>query len=100
MARSLDESLPASLGAPPPKHRNLDPTLHPFARSREYTRALTAAKLDRMFAKPFVDSLEGHVDGVYCMARDTKRIGVVASGSGDGGQFSLVFLLLKLQGRS
>ena len=42
-------------------HRNLDPSSHPMARAREYTRAVTAAKLDRMFAKPFLASLgEGH----------------------------------------
>lgn len=28
-----------------------------------YKRALNAVKLDRMFAKPFVGSLEGHADG-------------------------------------
>ena len=83
--RSLDDVLPAQLGAPAPQHRNLDPTLHPFARPREYTRAVTAAKLERMFAKPFVDSLEGHNDGIYCSSRDPDRLGTVATGAGDGG---------------
>ena len=42
--------------------RNLDPALHPFERSREYTRALNATKLERMFAKPFIAQLgKGHV---------------------------------------
>lgn len=86
--RSLDDTLPARLGAPAPQHRNLDPALHPFAKAREYTRALTAAKMDKMFAKPFVDSLEGHNDGVYCMSRDPDRLGTVASGAGDGGKFA------------
>jgi WD repeat and SOF domain-containing protein 1 len=46
--------------------RNLDPALHPFERAREYTRALNATKLERMFAAPFIDQLgKGHVDGVY-----------------------------------
>ena len=49
-------------------HRNLDPALHPFEKAREYTRAVTAAKLDRMFAKPFVAALDGHTDGVFCTA--------------------------------
>jgi WD repeat and SOF domain-containing protein 1 len=38
---------------------NLDPNLHPFERAREYTRALNAVKLEKVFAKPFVAALEG-----------------------------------------
>ncbi len=37
-----------------------------------------------MHAKPFVGSLEGHRDGVYCMARDMSDLKMVASGSADG----------------
>lgn len=82
--RSADTHLPQVAGQQQPRQRNLDPALHPFARPREYNRAVTAAKLNRMFAKPFVDALEGHTDGVYCMARDPKSLGCVASGGGDG----------------
>ncbi|TAQ90144.1 hypothetical protein B7494_g1561 [Chlorociboria aeruginascens] len=65
--------------------RNLDPALHPFARAREYTRALNATKLERMFAKPFIAQLgRGHVDGVYTMAKDPNSLQRFASGSGDG----------------
>ncbi|KAJ2894282.1 U3 small nucleolar RNA associated protein [Zalerion maritima] len=65
--------------------RNLDPALHPFERAREYTRALNAVKLERMFAQPFVAQLgRGHVDGVYTMAKDPKSLENFASGSGDG----------------
>lgn len=84
--RSTDDTLPAQLGAAAPQKRNLDPALHPFARAREYQRALTASKLERMFAKPFVDSLEGHNDGIYCSSRDPDRLGTVATGAGDGGK--------------
>jgi WD repeat and SOF domain-containing protein 1 len=35
-------------------HRSYDPNLHQFERAHEYTRALNAAKLDRVFAKPFI----------------------------------------------
>lgn len=69
---------------PHPVQRNLDPALHPFSRAREYTRAVNAAKMDRMFSKPFVGALEGHVDGVYTLAKDPRRVGVVAGGGGDG----------------
>ncbi|KAG7004309.1 protein SOF1 [Physcia stellaris] len=65
--------------------RNLDPALHPFERAREYTRALNATKLDRMFASPFIAQLgKGHVDGVYTMAKDPQSLERFASGSGDG----------------
>ncbi|RKF64662.1 Protein sof1 [Golovinomyces cichoracearum] len=65
--------------------RNLDPALHPFERAREYTRALNATKLERMFAAPFIAQLgKGHVDGVYTMAKDPNSLERFASGSGDG----------------
>jgi len=65
--------------------RNYDPALHPFERAREYTRALNATKLERMFAKPFVASLgRGHVDGVYRIANDPSALENFASASGDG----------------
>ncbi|GAA5958303.1 hypothetical protein JCM21900_001344 [Sporobolomyces salmonicolor] len=85
MHRSLEGHLPSTSTGSAPVSRNLDPALHPFARSREYTRAVTAAKLERMFAKPFVASLEGHADGIYTMTKDESgSLGRVASGSGDG----------------
>lgn len=40
--------------------------------------------MDRMFAKPFVDSLGGHQDGAYCLGKDPRRVSVVAAGGGDG----------------
>ncbi|KAF2753668.1 WD40 repeat-like protein [Pseudovirgaria hyperparasitica] len=65
--------------------RNLNPELHPFERAREYTRALTATKLERMFAAPFIAQLgNGHVDGVYSIAKDPSSLDRFASGSGDG----------------
>src|ERR1700760_4586976 len=65
--------------------RNLDPALHPFERAREYTRALNATKLERMFAKPLLGSLgKGHVDGVYRICNDPTSLENFASASGDG----------------
>lgn len=40
--------------------------------------------MDRMFAKPFVDSLGGHQDGVYCLGKDPRRVSIIAAGGGDG----------------
>lgn len=65
-------------------HRNLDPSLHPLEAPREYTRALNAVKLERVFAKPFVGSLDGHTDGVNCISRHPRSLSVLLSGSCDG----------------
>eukprot|EP00188_Purpureofilum_apyrenoidigerum_P005452 Plantae.Rhodophyta-Purpureofilum_apyrenoidigerum.ctg71023.p1 GENE.Plantae.Rhodophyta-Purpureofilum_apyrenoidigerum.ctg71023~~Plantae.Rhodophyta-Purpureofilum_apyrenoidigerum.ctg71023.p1 ORF type:complete len:146 (+),score=13.99 Plantae.Rhodophyta-Purpureofilum_apyrenoidigerum.ctg71023:24-440(+) len=70
--------------APRRTARNRDPLLHPFERAREEKRALNAAKLGRVFSKPFVYSLEGHGDGVYCFAKSRQRISDICSGSADG----------------
>lgn len=85
LSRSSDTYIPASSAELQRHPRNLDPALHPFEKAREYTRALNATKLERVFAKPFVGQLgNGHIDGVYCIARDPKNLATVASGSGDG----------------
>ncbi|KAF9510891.1 hypothetical protein BS47DRAFT_1373223 [Hydnum rufescens UP504] len=58
--------------------------MHPFAKARERVRALNAAKIERMFAKPFLASLEGHIDGVNVVVRKAHSLAVVASASADG----------------
>ncbi|GJQ09274.1 hypothetical protein GpartN1_g1065.t1 [Galdieria partita] len=63
---------------------NPDPVLHPFERAREYKRAVNAVKLDRIFAKPFLYALEGHVEGIYALARSRSNVALVCSGSADG----------------
>ena len=56
-----------------------------FERAREYTRALNAVKLERMFAAPFVCQLGlGHQDGVYQIAPHPSSLSKFASGSADG----------------
>lgn len=65
-------------------HINRDPALHPFEKAREYTRAVVATKLDKIFAKPFVGALDGHRDGVYCMASVRTNLVPFISGSCDG----------------
>lgn len=65
--------------------RNLNPELHPFERAREYTKALTATKMERMFAKPFVGQLgNGHRDGIYTISKNFKALNKLATGSADG----------------
>lgn len=68
-------------------HRRLyssDEALNPNMRAVEYTRALTAAKLDRMFAKPFVAALEGHIDSVHALDLHPTNLAMAASGGLDG----------------
>ncbi|KAK9838515.1 hypothetical protein WJX81_004545 [Elliptochloris bilobata] len=64
-------------------HKNLDPSLHPYEKAVEYTRALNAAKLDRVFAKPFVAAFT-HDDGITCLARNLHHLNGLVSGCADG----------------
>ncbi|KAK7254762.1 cullin-associated protein [Aureococcus anophagefferens] len=63
--------------------RNLDPAAHPFAAAREHQRAVVAAKLDRMMAKPFVCALDGHRDAITCLGtpRRGQLVQVVSGGA-------------------
>lgn len=45
-------------------------SLHPFQKAREYKRALNAAKLEKVFAKPFISALDNHSDGVFVLAKN------------------------------
>lgn len=64
--------------------RNYDPALHPLEVPREYTRALNATKLERVFAKPFLGSLDGHKDGVHTLCKHPTQLSILMSGSCDG----------------
>ncbi len=64
--------------------RNFDPELHPFEMNREYTRALNAVKLERVFAKPFLGALDGHGDGITALVPHPTWLSCVASSSADG----------------
>lgn len=54
--------------------------LRNLLKAREYTRALTAVKLDKMFAKPLVGALDGHGDGVFCSAASKRNLVQFLSG--------------------
>lgn len=85
LKRNPDDYVPVRNTQESQLPRNLDPDLHPFERAREYTKALNATKLERMFAKPFVGQLGvGHRDGVYTLAKNYHDLNKLASGSGDG----------------
>ncbi|EJD51858.1 WD40 repeat-like protein [Auricularia subglabra TFB-10046 SS5] len=84
LQRDLSQHLPQKSGDPTPTQRNLNPLMHPFSRARERTRALNAAKLEKMLARPFVASLEGHADQVESLARKPNSLNVFASAAADG----------------
>jgi WD repeat and SOF domain-containing protein 1 len=65
-------------------HRNPAPALHPFEKARELTRAVNAAKLDRIFAKPFIGAMSGHMDSISCMALNPTSLVAFLSGCHDG----------------
>jgi WD repeat and SOF domain-containing protein 1 len=64
--------------------RNYDATLHPLQAPREYVRALNAVKLERVFAKPFLGSLDGHRDGISVLCKHPQRLSVMLSAACDG----------------
>lgn len=64
--------------------RNYDPKLHPFEACREYQRALNAVKLDSIFARPFIGSLDGHSDVVQCLLKHPTSLSTLVSGAADG----------------
>lgn len=85
LSRSQKSTTRSSLHDLRPTHKNLNPASHPQSRAREYTRAVTAAKLDRMFAQPFLGELKGgHVDAVNCMAICRNNLCPMVSGCVDG----------------
>ena len=69
-----------------PISRNVKSHVNPFEVVREYQRALNATKLERVFAKPFVGSLDGHTDGVSIITKNPLKL----NRSGIFGLFSRV----------
>jgi WD repeat and SOF domain-containing protein 1 len=85
ISRSADNYVPVRSTQESQMPRNLNPELHPFERAREYTKALNATKMERMFAKPFLGQLgNGHRDGIYTISKNFKVLNKLATGSADG----------------
>ncbi|WJZ84679.1 hypothetical protein VitviT2T_004273 [Vitis vinifera] len=49
--------------------RNFDPSLLKQEKVVEYVRVLNAAKLDKVFAGPFIGAMDGHIDSISCAVR-------------------------------
>lgn len=65
-------------------NRNYSSVEHRFEQEREYQRAMNAVKLERVFAKPLLGSLDGHKDGITVLAKHNGKLSEVASASADG----------------
>ena len=63
--------------------RNPDPLLHPFQQATEVKRAINAAKLERIFAKPFISAFS-HSDAITALAVNPRRLNCLLSGSAEG----------------
>jgi WD repeat and SOF domain-containing protein 1 len=64
--------------------QNPDQKIHRFERPREFVRALNAAKLDNIYAKPFLADLSGHSDTPLTLSLHTHSMTHLLSGSCDG----------------
>lgn len=65
-------------------HRNYSQVEHPFEAEREYQRALNSVKLEKVFSKPFLGSLDGHRDGITCVSKHPGSLSTISSAAADG----------------
>eukprot|EP00761_Pharyngomonas_kirbyi_P009996 gb/GECH01010014.1/.p1 GENE.gb/GECH01010014.1/~~gb/GECH01010014.1/.p1 ORF type:complete len:453 (+),score=96.82 gb/GECH01010014.1/:1-1359(+) len=81
----IDETYKGERSSDIPRHgRNFDPNFHPYAQPREYVRALVATKMDKIYAKPFVSALNGHMDSVNCLCPHPSELSYIYSAAADG----------------
>lgn len=71
--------------------RNYNTSSDPFRHQVEYTRALNAAKLERVFAKPFIAAFDGHNEAVHLLKKHPTRLSTILSGAFDG-QIKVLFI--------
>lgn len=65
-------------------YRDPDPLSQPYQAARELKRASNAAKLTKIFAKPFIAAMQGHGDYVCQIAKNYDQLGTLVSGGYDG----------------
>ncbi|KAJ6683365.1 hypothetical protein OIU85_007089 [Salix viminalis] len=63
---------------------NFDPNLRTQEKAVEYQRALNAAKLDKIFARPFIGAMDGHIDAISSVAKNPNYLKGIFSASMDG----------------
>jgi DDB1- and CUL4-associated factor 13 len=84
ICRVIEESTRESTNDIYKTFKNPDSTLHPLQKAREYQRALNAAKLEKIFSKPFIAALSEHTESIFSLARSDKYLSLVVSGSANG----------------
>ncbi|KAH3758396.1 DDB1- and CUL4-associated factor 13 [Pelomyxa schiedti] len=84
ISRSRRQLLQETPGTAKKVLKNTDPAIHPFEKPREFVRAMNAVKMEKMFAKPFVGAMSGHLDGVVSMARHPTFLPCFVSGGAEG----------------
>lgn len=52
---------------------------HPFAKEREYMRALNATKIERLLAKPFVTAFSDHKEGIFRVEKHPSKDRILSS---------------------
>ena len=65
-------------------NRIISSEAHPMFQAREYQRAVVAAKVSKIFAKPFIAALQGHTDGICSLKKSLKDPNLLISGSFSG----------------
>ena len=48
--------------------------MHPFSRAQEWSCVLNAAKMEQIFSKPFIASLEGHFDSMGVLVKSEEAL--------------------------
>lgn len=64
--------------------RSTNPMIHKFQKAREYQRAVVGAKIEKIFAHPFVASMNEHSDGITAFAKSARHVTRFASGDFSG----------------
>jgi DDB1- and CUL4-associated factor 13 len=70
--------------------------IHNLEKPREFIRALNSAKIQKIYAKPFLMGLTGHSDTVISLAKHPHNLINIITGSCDGEVFFFFFIILKI----
>ena len=84
ISRDNEEFTRSITTAPTKQFFTKDATIHRYEKPREYIRSLNAAKTQKIYAKPFVLALDGHVDTPISMCLHPESIVNLVSGSAIG----------------
>ncbi|KAG9391598.1 Sof1-like domain [Carpediemonas membranifera] len=84
LSRNTDEYVKQNKEDKDRVRRSINPEVHPMQQARELQRAVNAAKMERMFAKPFVAALDDHTDAISTLSKHPGSVQTFISGCYDG----------------